>query len=66
MGNAFEVPHILHGFNVALDPHWTPVMSIVGTTFDDEANFEIVHFARHFGTKWYFCRRLQQMNIMEE
>ena len=51
MGNAFNVRSLLSGFNRVMDPTLTP-----GS--DDTAELELIHFDRHFGNQWFFCKRI--------
>ena len=50
MGNAFNVRSILSGFNRLLDPTMQP-------RSNDPADIELIHFDRHFGNQWFFCKR---------
>ena len=48
MGNSFNLGDIINGFNRAMNPN-VPDQS--------DAEFELIHFDRHFGNQWYFCQR---------
>ena len=56
MGHTFRLRDIFQGFNRASNTFLQPGQAgHLGNT--NQANFELIHFDRHFGNQWFFCKR---------